>query len=700
MVKKKRKGSFFKIMRVLVLFIMGLVVAVVIALSQINLEALRGSVLTVLRDATGLPVEIDGAVSWKLSLRPQIELNQVRVPNAEWARHENAFSAEKIDVTLDLISLFQDRPTIQNVKVYDATICIEQNEKGEFSILPKFTSAQPDTDAGTEAPVLTGPADYPFVDPGLGGLEVQNLDIDILGAEYSINGFQIRYMPRSDTREYSGWVRSTSDVFPFILSFSKYNAERKVYPLRVAFATGGDALIANIALEGTSKAPIDFIIRGDIPDIAEVGKVFNLDLETMPAMKVDISGGYDWQKLTLRNSVITVRGTTLGFSGVIDWSGAVPNVTATLESDYVSLYELFPDMYGKKWVRPNRDLNVFHDIPLYGTEFLKINADLRILFDKFVIYRDFNLSDMDVRLNLYNGRGRIDAATVIANGNVRAAADVDIDADGRMYARVGGLGRGITIGQLLQQVYIDDFISELPVDFEMYVEASGSTLSEWMQTITGPVRVYSSGSGYAHSALVANMYGTDFLTTLRHSITDLFSSEKKYNQMTISCVSVNTKLREGLIETQHGVAVETNAINVRLAGNLDLGDEKMQLSLTTVPVRGLKLSLTGNVVNSMEITGNLAEPTIRISGAAVAGKVASATGIGLLLAPFTGGIGLVAGAGVGLLAGDLLENWLADDNPCETALERGAPSRRGDAEWMDLSAADLANNIINKGENL
>ena len=700
MVKKKRKGSFFKIMRVLVLFIMGLVVAIVIALSQINLEALRGSVLTVLRDATGLPVEIDGTVSWKLSLRPQIELNQVRVPNAEWARHENAFSAEKIDVTLDLISLFQDRPTIQNVKVYDATICIEQNEKGEFSILPKFTSAQPDTDAGTEASVLTGPADYPFVDPGLGGLEVQNLDIDIFGAEYSINGFQIRYMPRSDTREYSGWVRSTSDVFPFILSFSKYNAERKVYPLRVAFATGGDALIANIALEGTSKAPIDFIIRGDIPDIAEVGKVFNLDLETMPAMKVDISGGYDWQKLTLRNSVITVRGTTLGFSGVIDWSGAVPNVTATLESDYVSLYELFPDMYGKKWVRPNRDLNVFHDIPLYGTEFLKINADLRILFDKFVVYRDFNLSDMDVRLNLYNGRGRIDVATVIANGNVRAAADVDIDADGRMYARVGGLGRGITIGQLLQQVYIDDFISELPVDFEMYVEASGSTLSEWMQTITGPVRVYSSGSGYAHSALVANMYGTDFLTTLRHSITDLFSSEKKYNQMTISCVSVNTKLREGLIETQHGVAVETNAINVRLAGNLDLGDEKMQLSLTTVPVRGLKLSLTGNVVNSMEITGNLAEPTIRISGAAVAGKVASATGIGLLLAPFTGGIGLVAGAGVGLLAGDLLENWLADDNPCETALERGAPSRRGDAEWMDLSAADLANNIINKGENL
>ena len=133
MVKKQRKGTFFKIMRVLVLFVMGLVVAVVIALAQIDLESLRGSLVTVLRDATGLPVEIDGAVSWKVSLRPQIELNQVRVPNAEWAKHDDAFFADKIDVTLDLFSLFQDRPTIQNIKIYDASICVEQNENGEFS---------------------------------------------------------------------------------------------------------------------------------------------------------------------------------------------------------------------------------------------------------------------------------------------------------------------------------------------------------------------------------------------------------------------------------------------------------------------------------------------------------------------------------------------------------------------------------------
>jgi len=236
----------------------------------------------------------------------------------------------------------------------------------------------------------------------------------------------------------------------------------------------------------------------------------------------------------------------------------------------------------------------------------------------------------------------------------------------------------------------------LPVNIELYVQTNGTNLSELMQTITGPVYVYSVAPGYAHSALVAYMYGTDFLTSLRHSIQDLFSSEKKYNQIKISCLALNAKLRDGVFETQNGFAIETNAINIRLGGSLDLGGEEMKLSLTTVPVRGLKLSLTGNVVNSVEFTGNLAEPNIKISGAAMAGKVASATGLGLLLAPFTGGIGLVAGTGVGLLAGDLLENWLADVHPCETAMERGAPLYRDDPEWMGLPMAELVNSVLSQ----
>ena len=138
-----RRNPFFPILRMIALIVAGLVVALVVALSQVNLDTLRSSIVAVLQDATGMPVQVDGDVSWKLSLRPKIELNNVRVANADWAKNKYAYSADKIDVRLNLISLFRDRPTIQNVKLYDVKVNIEKNENGQYSV-PNLKNTNPD----------------------------------------------------------------------------------------------------------------------------------------------------------------------------------------------------------------------------------------------------------------------------------------------------------------------------------------------------------------------------------------------------------------------------------------------------------------------------------------------------------------------------------------------------------------------------
>ena len=51
--------------------------------------------------------------------------------------------------------MFQDRPTIQNVKIYDADVCVEQNDKGEFSVVSTKKNIKETTDVKT---------DYPFED--------------------------------------------------------------------------------------------------------------------------------------------------------------------------------------------------------------------------------------------------------------------------------------------------------------------------------------------------------------------------------------------------------------------------------------------------------------------------------------------------------------------------------------------------------
>lgn len=683
------------LLRIIAFFFMGLIVAVGIALSQVNLESLRGNILSVLRESSNMPIEIDGKISWHFSLRPEIELNNIRIPNAEWAKNKNMFSAKKIDVRLDLLSLFKSHPVIRHIKIYDAKIAIEKNENGDNSIV--FNKSQtPDKSPDTEKKEV---AKYPVKQLPFGGMDIEKISVNLFGDKYELSSFGISNYMRNDNREFSGWVKPYNTNLPFVVQFSEYNSERKIYPVRIAFATGAEPLIADIALEGTSKMPIDFVLRGEIPNIKKSGKWFNVNMVHLPNLKINIAGGIDRKKVSFRKSSISLNGSSVSFSGSYDWSKNVPVLKAKISSDMINLYKSFPEWYGvgEEWIHPDRELNVFKDIPLFGEFLYNMDAEVNVNLKHFIVYRRLDLANLDAKIRIKNHTGRVDASLVIGDGKTDLVLLTDIYENGFYDATLAAIGNKIYVGEIIDQVDVKDIISGLPVNLNLYVKARGKNMSEIMQTITGPVFVYSVDKGFAHADLVAYMYGGDFLTTLRHSVEDMFTGNKR-DMIKIDSAVVNVILRDGLIETQNGVSVETRVINLRLAGSLDLGKENIQLSLATVPVRGIKLSLSGNLVNALQITGNLAEPDFKISGAAVAGKVGSAVGIGLLLSPLTGGLSIAGGLIAGVLAGDLLEGWLADEHPSKTAKKTGAPLKREDPDWMRQSVEILSGSLFETKE--
>ncbi len=673
------------LLRFIAFFFMGLIVAFIIALRQVNLESLRGNILSALRDATNMPIEIDGKMAWNFSLRPQIELNDVRIPNASWAKNKDMFFAKKINVRLDLFSLFSSHPVIRNIAIYDAELNIEKNSSGEISVVFN-ESKKPEKTPEEKKEINLYPVEqFPFF-----GLDVEKLHVDLFGDKYELASLGISNYMRHDNREYSGWVKPYDRNFPFVIQFSEYNPERKIYPVRIAFATGGEALIADVALEGTSKMPIDFVVRGEIPNLEKSSKWFNINMVQVPKIKLNVAGGIDRKKITFRKSSVSIKDITFTFSGSYDWSRKTPVINAKILSERIDIYKSFPEWFGvgKEWVRPNRELNIFHDMPLGGKFLYDINADVEIYLKHFIVYRSLDLFDTNIKAHVKNHELRMDGNVGIGQGNIKVALVGSIDKDGVYDVQAAVTGNHVYVGEILKQINVDNVISGLPVNLDFFVEARGADMSQIMQTITGPVIVYSVDRGFAHADLVEYMYGGDFLTTLRHNVEDMFTGNKR-DMIVIDKAIANVKLRNGLIETQNGVAVETHVINMRLAGNLDLGKETIQMSLASVPVRGLKLSLSGNLVNAMQITGNLAEPDFKISGAAVVEKVGSAVGIGLLLSPLTGGLSIAGGLVAGLLAGDLIESWLADDNPYKTAKKKGAPRKRGDPEWMDVPIKNL-----------
>ncbi|MBR4806266.1 MAG: AsmA family protein, partial [Alphaproteobacteria bacterium] len=310
-----RRTKFLIIARAIFLFFAVSVVAVVVALSKIDTNSLRENILGILRSSTGMPVEIAGDVSWKLSLRPHVVINKITVPNAPGEKHKNLFEADTLEVRLNLLSLFRNRPTIQHVRIKNGKLFWNDNINAENNKDDKNTDT-----AESAAQGEIQKTEYPFMDPGLGGIDVVNFEINVDDEKYFLPRVNIRAGNFEKNREYRGWIKLKKNVIPFILSFDKYNAERKVYPVKFAFSSEGDTLIANIALEGTSKIPIDFIIKGDIPDVRPIGDMLNIELPKMPEIKVNISGGLGHSKVTVHKSSISVRGSDINFSGALDWS--------------------------------------------------------------------------------------------------------------------------------------------------------------------------------------------------------------------------------------------------------------------------------------------------------------------------------------------------------------------------------------------
>jgi len=697
----KRRRRFNFLFRAIVLFFGGLIVSVFIALSQVNLETLRTDIVDALQSATGMPVQITGKVAWKFSLRPRVMLTDVSIPNASWAKNKNGVKIDTLTARLNLVSLFSDRPVIQDLTLTNVNVFLEKNAKGQWSIAPKASensaAASPSAKASGDKPDPDAiPFDFNF---GMASIEVLNPKITLITptdkSVWILADAKVSRRATDDGVEYTGYVDKDAQTISFTASISKLDATRKVFPVRVEIDSAVAPLVLNAALEQTSHLPIDFNIRGTIPDLHALGALANLDLPSLPKFDVNLAGGFGYNSITINKSSIQMGGNDFAVSGTFDWGDKVPAIYAKLKSKNVFLTDLFPNLFAPsltKWVRPNRALNVFKDIPLHPEMMNQFNANVDIDIDTLSTFKTLTIKNVRLNMDMQDGNLALNIGAGIASGTLSVAVAASDD-NGTLVAKLAGRGNGIVVGDVLKSVGVTTFIAGLPTDFMFYFESFGRDLSEFMSNLDGPLMLTSTGRGYALSDLATWFYGRDFLTSLQKSVKGILTNTAPADAMRIKCVAANIKVRSGRMETERGIALETSEVNIRAQGFADFGKEKMQASFVTTPVKGLKISFTGNVANSLEFSGSLAEPTLKMNAQPIINK-AIATGIGILLAPFTGGLSVVAGAGLGFLTGDILSNWLSDDTPCQTALTKAAPVRAGDPAFMARPLADLVSEMV------
>ena len=164
-------------------------------------------------------------------------------------------------------------------------------------------------------------------------------------------------------------------------------------------------------------------------------------------------------------------------------------------------------------------------------------------------------------------------------------------------------------------------------------------------SLDGKLHVYL-GSGQIASAGV-DLFFSDFLTELFEALNPSTESSE-YTR--VDCAAMGADIANGVVNVDPAV-FHTADFTIFNQGTVDLSSEKINLSFTTKPRKGLGIT-PGTVINTLiKVGGTLKKPAVELDpqGAIVAGTAAVAT------------------AGLSIVAKGFSDRFLASKDPCGDA---------------------------------
>jgi len=231
------------------------------------------------------------------------------------------------------------------------------------------------------------------------------------------------------------------------------------------------------------------------------------------------------------------------------------------------------------------------------------------------------------------GSGKLNGRAVFDDSGNKPALDAELFAE--------NLRLGLAAGPN------QDISTYPPIEIVLSLQGQGFTRREMASSLDGKLRVYL-GTGLIASAGV-DLFFSDFLTELFEALNPLAESSE-YTR--VDCAAMGADIVEGVVKVDPAV-FHTEEFTVFNKGTVDLGSEKIDLSFTTKPRKGLGIT-PGTVINTLiKVGGTLKKPAVELDpqGAIVAGTAAIAT------------------AGLSIVAKGFSDRFLASKDPCGDARE-------------------------------
>jgi len=580
-----------KIGVVLALVVAGLVAIILFAVSTIDTKRIIGIVSTQVKQSTGRDLAIKGPVSIKLFPHLAVVAEQVSLSNPDWAADANMITAKQVSFNLQWRPLFNKQVEIENV-VLDQAQVILQAAPASKKVAGNWVF---DTPARTTTPTNQS------------NEASSNFGFDL--AEMHLNQVSLIY------KNAQGAVVDTLLIKDF--------DNRRV----------GNQIQLNAVMKWNN---LPLTLKGTtdlwLPLIDDWGVKPN-------DFALDLSLGVNKQTAQAQGHIQFIPNSS-------------PVVDLKINSSALDLQAMSATLsQGSKEgvaVKPQSSNRVFSSEPLPFNTLPVWQGQVQADVGTFTLRNGIKLDSFsgamtataDDALILKSLSFKLGSGRVIADGRLNGVHA------SRPGLEVRGSATGFDFGHVMMQLGKGNLVSGGPTQAAFNLSSRGASVSALAASANGAAQI-SVGPATVSNSLM-NL-GGDFLVSVANAVNPLRSSTTT-NQL--QCLVAYLPIRNGLVQINQSVGMQTERLDLTLDGQVNLGPESLLINIYPKERSGLTTGV--NPAGLVQIKGTLANPSMGINKS---GVVKQAAGVGLAIV--TGGISLLAQNAAGVVT---------RSNPCDNVL--------------------------------
>jgi uncharacterized protein involved in outer membrane biogenesis len=586
-----------------------LVIAGVLLVAFFDWNWLRQPLSSAISKSLDRRFAIQGDLSVDVSMTPRITVNQIELANTPWGSRPEMITLEQLEFSIRLKDLLGGEVVLPEVRLTEPRLVLEKNGKGQVNW--EFAAAEKDT--------KDEPANIPEI--GLLAIEdgkllyrdpISEIDVSVSSGIASARQQFIKIQGRGRYEEAKLKIEATGG------SLSELKEKKTPYPVDIELALGETLITA----KGTVKNPAQFedpdlnlTLKG--PDLSELQPLLGVSLPKTPPYR--LSG-----QVTRKGEQWKV-GNFQGGVGSSDLSGSLaystrdrrPFLQADLASKKLDMKDLAGFLGADPTPKKEESKRLFPDTP-YDPQALRAgDADVK-LRSKNIITPNLPVDEFVAHLKLNRGQLTLDPLNFgIDIGHITSRISLDARQE-KIETKADLEIRKVPFKRLLAETRFAEQSSGRFLG-RADLAAIGNSVAEMLGRADGDVALIMENGRISN--LLVEVIGLDIARSLALVLTGDPS-------IPIHCVIADFSVSKGLMRTQL-LLVDTDKSNIVGEGGINLGDETLDLVLTSHPKTPTILSAQAPLI----IKGPFKEPDVYPDPKTLGAKAVASFALGAVLTP-------------------------------------------------------------------